>query len=73
MKAKSDTIRGEADAEVIRITAEVYNKSPIALEFYKFLRKLEVLKSVLRNDSHVVLSTDSELFRLLKSPDESSD
>ncbi len=73
MKAESDEIRGKANAEVIQITAAAYDKSPIALEFYKFLRKLEVLKSALSTDSHVVLSTDSELFNLLKSPNASSD
>jgi len=73
MKAKSDIIRGEAEAKVIQITANAYNQSPSTLEFYKFLRKLEVLKTALGSDSHVVLSTDSELFKLLTSPDESSE
>lgn len=69
MQAESAKIRGQADADVIRITAEAYNGSPEALEFYKFLRKLEVFKSALGKDSNVVLSTNSDLFELLKSPD----
>jgi len=73
MQAASAKIRGEADADVIRITAEAYNQSPEALEFFKFLRKLEVFKSSLGKDSSVVLSTDSELFDLLKSPDGSKE
>lgn len=69
MKAESARIRGEADAQVIAITAEAYNQSPEALEFYKFLRKLEVFKNSLGKDSNIVLSTDNEVFELLVSPD----
>ncbi|MAG93618.1 MAG: HflC protein [Planctomycetaceae bacterium] len=65
MEQKSAEIRGEADAEVIRMTGEAYGKS---LEFYAFLRQLEVLKQSLRTDTRLILSTESELFRLLKDP-----
>ncbi len=63
MKQKSAEIRGKADAEVIQLTAEAYGQAP---EFYEFLRQLEVFKNSLGRDTRLILSTDSELFRLLK-------
>lgn len=63
MKQKSSEIRGEADAQVILLTAEAYAKSP---EFYEFMRQLEVLKMTLGNETRLIMSTDSELFRMLK-------
>jgi membrane protease subunit HflC len=66
MKQKSAEIRGEADAEVIKLTAEAYGGE--ALEFYEFLRRLEVFKTALGNETRLIMSTDSDLFQLLKSP-----
>ncbi len=63
MEQKSAEIRGEADAEVIRLTAEAYGK---ANEFYTFLRRLEVFKKTMGRDTRIVLTTDSDLFRMLK-------
>lgn len=59
-------IRGAADAEATRIYAEAYDKSPEAREFYGFLKTLDTYRTVLGNRTRVVLSTDSELFRLLE-------
>ncbi len=39
-RSPKEQIRGDADAEVIRIAAEAYSKSP---EFYEFLRRLEAV------------------------------
>lgn len=58
-------IRGAADAEATRIYAEAYDKTPEAREFYAFLKTLETYRTVLGNRTNVILSTDSELFRLL--------
>jgi len=60
---RSAEIRGEADALVITLTAAAYKESP---EFYEFLRRLEVLKTTLGNDTRLILSTKGDLFRLLK-------
>jgi membrane protease subunit HflC len=65
MAQKSAEIRGDADAQVIQLTAEAYGKSQ---EFYVFLRRLEVLKKTLGRDTRLIMSTDSDLFRLLKEP-----
>jgi len=66
MTQKSEEIRGLADAEVIRMTAETYGKDP---EFYEFLRRLEVFKKALKKDTNLIMSTDNDLLRLLKSTD----
>jgi membrane protease subunit HflC len=58
-------IRGKADAEVIRLTAEAYGKSP---GFYELLRRLEVVKNTIKSDSRLILTTDSDLFQMLKRP-----
>jgi membrane protease subunit HflC len=60
------TIQGEADAEATRIYAESFNKSAQATEFYEYVKTLETYRKVLAGNSTLVLSTDSDLFRLLK-------
>jgi len=57
--------RGEADAEATRIYAEAYAQSELATEFYGFMKTMDTWRSVLA-DSSLVLSTDSDLFRLFK-------
>ena len=64
---KVQEIQGTADAEATRIYAEAYNKTPQAAEFYGFVKTMETYKKILLGDTSIVLSTDSELFRLLKS------
>ena len=59
-------LQGEADAEATRIYAEAFNQGPQATEFYGFTKTLETFKTVLGGDSTIILSTDSDLFRLLK-------
>ena len=63
MQQKSDVIRGTADAEVIRLTAEAYGQNP---EFFEFLQRLEMYKAALKSDTKLILSTDSDMFRLFK-------
>ena len=63
MKQRSTEIRGLADAEVIKMTAEAYGKDQ---EFYEFMQRLEMYKMALKSDTNLILSTDSDLFRLLK-------
>ena len=64
---KVQEIQGAADAEATKIYAEAFNKSPQAAEFYGFMKTMETYKKILLGDTSIVLSTDSELFRLLKS------
>lgn len=65
---ESEEIRGRADAEATTIYANAYNRSRQARELYAFLKSLETLEASLDSSSTIVLSTDSELFRYLASP-----
>ena len=64
---KVQEIQGAADAEATRIYAEAFNKSPQAVEFYGFMKTMETYKKILLGETSIVLSTDGDLFRLLKS------
>ena len=59
-------IRGEADAEATEIYARAYTQNPQAAEFYAFLKTLETYHKIFTKDSTLVLSTDSDIFTLLK-------
>ncbi len=59
-------IRGAADARAAEIYAAAYNRSPETARFYEFLRTLEAYKAVLTNDTTLLLTTESDFFRLLK-------
>ena len=63
-------IQGRADAQATEIYAGAYNQSPAAAQFYGFLKTLETYKGVLSNDTTLILTTDSDFFRLLKAKDE---
>jgi membrane protease subunit HflC len=63
---KVQEVRGAADAEATRIYAEAYDKNVEAREFYGFLKTLDTYRSVLGNRTNLVLSTDSDLFKLLR-------
>ncbi len=59
---QAEGLRGEGDAEAIRIYAEALEKTP---EFYSFLRTLEVYRKSLAEGTTIVLDSDSELFQYL--------
>ena len=57
---------GKADAEAAGIYAAAFN-SPDAQELYTFLRSLDVMKAAFEKDTTAVISTNSDLGRMLKS------
>ncbi len=59
----AEVIKGKADAEVTRIYAEAFGRDP---DFYSFLKTLEVYADALDDKSSLVLSTESDIFKLLK-------
>ena len=59
-------IRGEADAKATEIYARAYTQNAQAAEFYAFLKTLETYHKIFTKDSALVLSTDSDIFALLK-------
>jgi membrane protease subunit HflC len=63
---KVQEIRGEADAKATEIYARAYTQNAQAAEFYAFLKSMETYRKVLTKESTLVLSTDSDLFGLLK-------
>jgi membrane protease subunit HflC len=58
----AETVRGQGDAESTRIYGQAYSKNP---RFYKLLRTLEAYKKVLDDKTTAILSSDSELLRIL--------
>ena len=63
---KVQEIRGESDAKATEIYARAYTQNPQAAEFYGFLKSMETYRRSLGKDATIVLSTDSDLFNLLK-------
>ena len=61
-----EEIRGVADAKATEIYAKAYNQSPESVEFYEFTRTMQSYKSIIANNTTIVLSTDSDMFKFLK-------
>src|SRR5260370_706853 len=59
-------IRGESNAKAPEIYARAYTQNPQAAEFYAFLKTLETYHKIFTKDSTLVLSTDTDIFALLK-------
>jgi len=66
-KREAITIRGKADAEATKIYGETYNKHP---EFYAFQKSLESYKNIISNNTSLILSSDSSLFKYFNSLEE---
>lgn len=58
--------RGAADAEAAAIYAEAYNQDK---EFYTFLRTMESYKKTITKNGKLIISTDSDYYKYLKSAD----
>jgi membrane protease subunit HflC len=67
-----EEIRGVADAKATEIYARAYNQSPESVDFYEFTRTMQSYKDIIAENSTLILSTDSDLFKFLKGmePDE---
>ena len=59
---EAEKTRGQGDAESTRIYGQAYSKNP---RFYKLLRTLDAYKKVLDDKTTAILSSDSELLRVL--------
>ena len=60
----SNLLRGEGEADAIRILAESLEQDP---EFFSFRRSLEAYQRILNTGTTVILSADADLFRFLDS------
>jgi modulator of FtsH protease HflC len=60
---RSQRVRGQAEAESIKIYADAFNRDP---EFYQLIRSLDAYDKVLGPNTSIIMGTDSALYRLLK-------
>ena len=61
---EAQQIRGQGDAEAIAIYASAFNRDP---EFYGFMRSLEAYSRTFNEKSTLILTTESDLLRYMKS------
>ena len=61
-----EEIRGVADAKATEIYSKAYNQNPEAVEFYEFTRTMQSYKSIIGENTTLVLSTRSDLFKFLE-------
>ncbi|MCH8329919.1 MAG: hypothetical protein IH946_00825 [Bacteroidetes bacterium] len=59
----SETVKGKADAEAVKIYADSYGQSA---EFYNFLKTLETYENTLDSSTTFILSTDNKYLRYLE-------
>ncbi|MDD5561704.1 MAG: protease modulator HflC [Candidatus Omnitrophica bacterium] len=63
---QAQIITGKADAEAINIYAAAYSQNP---DFYSFMKTLETYKHTIDAKSTVILTTDSDYYKYIKSLD----
>ena len=61
-----EEIRGVADAKATEICAAAYNQNLEAVEFYEFTRTMQPYKTIIAQNTTLVLSTGSDLVKFLK-------
>lgn len=66
---KVQTIKGKADAKASQIYARAYGQNPKAAELYEFIKTMEMYRNTIGKQSTLVLSTDSDLYKFMKSSD----
>lgn len=59
-------LRGEGDAKAIAIITEAMGKDP---EFYGFYKSMEVYDTIIGEDTTLILSSDSDLFKYFSHPE----
>jgi modulator of FtsH protease HflC len=64
---EAEKIKGDADAKAAAIYASAYNRNADSRELYSFLKSLETFEKTFDAQTSVVLSTNSELYKYLKS------
>ena len=68
-RQKADVVRGEGDAQAVKIFADAYGRDP---EFYAFVRAMEAYRKAIDTETTLILSTGSDFFRWLSSPTRSA-
>lgn len=63
---QAEEIMGRADGEAAAIYSDAYNRSSASRTLYTFMKSMETFEKTFDDQTHVILSTDSELYRYLK-------
>jgi membrane protease subunit HflC len=61
-----EEIRGVADARATEIYARAYNQSAESVAFYEFTRTMQSYRTIISENTTLILSTGSDLFKFLK-------
>jgi membrane protease subunit HflC len=61
-----EEICGVANAKASEIYATAYNQSPTSVAFYEFTRTMQACPAIIANNTTLVFSTESDLFKFLK-------
>ncbi len=61
-----EEIRGLADAKATEIYSKAYNQSPESADFYEFTRTMQAYQKMIGENTTLILSTDSDVFKFLK-------
>jgi membrane protease subunit HflC len=62
-KQEANILRGTVEAEIIDAYAAAIRETG---DFYRFSRNLDIVKEALKSDTRLILTTDSDLLRMLK-------
>lgn len=62
-RRQASVLRGDGEAEAIRLWADALNRDP---EFYAFQRSLEAYEKSLKENSRLVLTSDSPFFKYMR-------
>ena len=60
---QSEILKGQGDRQSMMIYAEAYNKD---IDYFEFINSLEACKELMKKNSTLILSTDSEVLKYLK-------
>jgi membrane protease subunit HflC len=69
---KVQEIQGTADAKATQIYADSFNQSEDSVKFYEFIKTMETYQEMLDQDSMLILTTGSDIFKYLKNVEQSA-
>lgn len=64
---QAEKIKGKADAKAAGIYAQAYNQSSLSKNLYGFLKSMETFEKTFDKNTSIIISTDSEVYKYLKS------
>ncbi|MEO6289480.1 MAG: protease modulator HflC [Ginsengibacter sp.] len=65
----AEEVKGKADAQAASVYASAYNKTPQSRNLYAFLKSMESFEKTFDEKTSIIISTDSEFYKYLKSMD----